>query len=174
MRCTTALLLASVVAATATAAVAAETNFDGFLAEFDHACKPPPAFRAFRNSIVAVYGDEEGRVRGNVAMPGAFAAWMGPITKVDRGNYVDVTVRLEGTFRGLRPTKLLFSIGKGNGIGVDRLEFADPPARVRAVLGAAVTRGKKVMAAEDDAGIGMTTDLDFTKGTSAVFCDFST
>lgn len=166
------LLFAAAVSALASTAASAAANFDELFAGFDHACKSPPAFEAFWNSVIEKYG-EDGKPSHRLLLPAPLAASVGPATAKDMGGYIDVRMAVDGTFRGLRLSKVVFALGKGNGISLWRLEFAEPPRRVRSVLGAAVARGKKQMAAEDDAGIGITTGLDFENGTSAVYCDFS-
>ncbi len=168
------LLAAGLLAAPATAQPATETaNFDAFLSGIDHACHASKPFEAFWSSLVARF-DETGETRARVVVPPALAAAIGAPRGVDKGSFHQVRLGLKGTFRGLAVSAIEFSIGKGNGISAYRVEFAEPAARVRAVLGSAVARGKKQMAAEDDGGIGMSTGLDFSRGVAAVFCDQST
>jgi hypothetical protein len=169
--------LLSIAAALTVAALpdqaAAGANFDRFLNGLDHACKAPPAFDAFWKSIVGRYGYSEDGKKPKVVVPADLMAAFGPITATDKGQYVDVSIPLDGTFRELKLTRIAFFVGKENGISGYRVEFAETPARLKAVLGAAVAKGKKQMAAEDDAGTGMSTDFDFKKGAVAVYCDFS-
>lgn len=152
--------------------VLAGAIFDAFLSGLDHACKSAPAFETFWASISEHYGYSEGE-RPKVAFPADLAPAFGPIRAIDKGEWVEVSMSLDGSFRELKLARLVFFVGKENGISGYRVEFAETPARLKAVLGPAIAKGKKQMAAEDAAGTGMSTDFDFKKGAVAVFCDFS-
>lgn len=163
---------AALVVAISSSPASAGANFDAFLSGLDHACKSAPAFETFWASISERYGYSEGE-RPTVVAPADLAPAFGPIRAIDKGEWVDVSMTLDGTFRELKLARLAFFVGKENGISGYRVEFAETPARLKAVLGAAVAKGKKQMAAEDTAEAGITTGFDFKKGASAVFCDFS-
>jgi hypothetical protein len=150
--------------------VLAGANFDAFLSGLDHACKSAPAFETFWASISEHYGYSDGE-RPKVVLPTDLATVVGPIEAADRGEWVDVSMTLDGTFREMKLARLVFFVGKENGISGYRVEFAETPARLKAVLGPAVAKGKKQMATEYETGA--TTDFDFKKGAVAVFCDFS-
>lgn len=153
-------------------AAVAGASFDAFLSGLDHACKSSTAFEDFWASVNDHYGYSEGE-RPKIAFPGDLRPAIGTIAATDKGEWVEVTMPLDGTFRGLTLARLTFFVGKENGITGYRVEFAEPPARLKATLGKAVAAGMKRMAAEDTAGVGSSTGFDFAKGASAVFCDFS-
>ena len=151
-------------------AARAGANFDAFLAGTDAACEVSQTFSDWRAGLAAkhVPGAAEAPL---VRPPTDIAAAIGAVTAIDVGDHVRMTVPLDGTFRGLKLTRVVFYFGKENGIFGWALEFAEPSARVKQVLGKAVAAGNTKMAKTNEAGAS--TGFDFKDGRVALFCDFS-
>ncbi len=149
---------------------AAATSLDRFLAGQDKACTDNAEFRALRTSLVQAYATGRStRVRPTV--PADVAAAFGPVAMEEKSDHLVVTVAVDGTFRGLQLARLVFYIGKENGISGHALEFAAPPEAVKKAFAASVAAGAKAMAAKYETGAS--TGLDFTDGRAALWCDFS-
>ncbi len=146
--------------------------FDAFFAGLDAACTRTPAFEAWqaglaaRNVPAAAPAPER-------APPADVAPGIGAVTPTDAGDHVRVSVALDGTYRGLRLTRLIFYFGKENGIYGWAVEFAETPDLVRRILGAAVEKGQRRLARPNESGFEPSTGFDFDNGRVALFCDFS-
>jgi len=171
MRIAVSLIAAGFAAILLIPSAAAGADFDRFLNGLDHACKSSPPFEKFWNSVVDRYGEAKDP-RPKVQVPADLLPAFGPITPSDKPEHTEVSIPLDGTFRGLKLTRILFWVGKGNGIGGYRVDFAEPAAKLKSVLGNAVAKGKKQMAAGDDTG-SLTTGFTIETGIVGVFCDFS-
>lgn len=143
---------------------------DGFLEGMDEGCRQSPAFQAFEQSLVARHTPPIRRGTAIVAPPDLAAA-IGPATAVDKGEWVEVSVPLDGTWRGVAVKRFVFSLGKENGIHAWAVEFAAPAEAVTATFAERVKRSNAAMAveyAEIEASTGL--DLD---GRAALYCDVS-
>ena len=89
--------------------------FDGFLEGMDEGCRQSPAFQAFEQSLVARHTPPIRR-GAKIAAPADLAAAIGPAAAVDKGEWVEVSVPLDGTWRGVAVKRFVFSLGKENGI----------------------------------------------------------
>lgn len=148
----------------------AGANFDAFFTGMDAACEVTQTFAAWRNGLAAKH--VPGAVAAPLVRPPAdVAAGIGPVTAIDAGDHVRMTVPLEGTYRGLKLTRVVFYFGKENGIFGWALEFAEEPARLKQVLGKAVEAGNAKMAKAEESTASTGFDLD--NGRVALFCDFS-
>lgn len=148
---------------TAGRAGAAE-SFDGFLGGLLDACSVGGAFKSYSD---AVQNRAQGRAKGAVRGP----AGLGAPRAADKGDYTSVEVDAAGVFRGLALRKLRYGFGKDNGIYVIEVLFAEPPAKLRKALGAAVRSSKAKMKATF--ATDATTDLSFKNGAAALVCDLS-
>lgn len=149
---------------------AAQAVLDDFLAGLDAGCTRTDAFQAWQDGLVATHVPQNGVTARSVDL-GPVAAAIGPARAVDKDEWVEVSVPLSGTFRGVAVRRLVFSFGKENGIYAYALEFAAPEAEVRAAFEARVKASAAMLPKGDD-GMVTTTDLDFG-GRAALFCDFS-
>jgi hypothetical protein len=148
----------------------AATSLDRLLAGQDRACTANAEFRAFQASLVRAYSSgRPARVRPTV--PAEIAPAIGAVRMEEKSDHLVVTVAVDGTFRGLNLTSIVFYIGKENGISGHALEFSAPAEAVRATFAASVAAGAKTMATQYETGA--TTGLDFTDGRAALWCDFS-
>ena len=148
----------------------AGASFDGFFEGMDAACEVTQTFAEWRAGLAAKH--VPGAVAAPLVRPPAdIAAAIGAVTAIDVGDHVRMTVPLDGTYRGLRLTRVVFYFGKENGIFGWALEFAEEPARLKQVLGKAVAAGSAKMAKANEAGAS--TGFDLENGRVALFCDFS-
>ncbi|MBV5264512.1 hypothetical protein [Pinisolibacter aquiterrae] len=162
--------LAGLVLVAAPVPVRAGAVFDGFLEGMDDGCRQSPAFQAFEQSLVARHTPPIRRGT-KIAAPADLAAAIGPAAAVDKGEWVEVSVPLDGTWRGVAVKRFVFSLGKENGIHAWAVEFAAPAEAVTATFAERVKRSNAAMAveyAEIEASTGL--DLD---GRAALYCDLS-
>lgn len=162
--------LFGLVAAGTSPAAMAGASFDAFLEGVDDGCRASPAFVTFEQGLVARFTPPK---RGDAAIPtpAELAAAIGGATAVDKGEWVEVSVPVEGTWRGLALRRLVFSLGKENGIHAWAVQFAAPASEVTATFAERVAASKARMA-KDYAEIEATTDLDFADRT-VLYCDLS-
>lgn len=152
------------------APVWAGANFNAFLAGLDKACARSADFEALQTSLSAKYG-AGGDSRTAIVVPPSLGTAIGAVTSDEVGDHIRVNVALDGTFRGLKLSKLVFYFGLENGIFGWAVEFAEPADRLRKTLGNAVTRGNERLARGGEAGAS--TGLDLENGRVALFCDLS-
>lgn len=150
--------------------VRAAASFDAFFAGMDAACEVSPQFADWRSGLAAKFVPGAAGT-APVAPSADVASSIGPVTSIDAGDHMRITAPLDGTFRGLKLSRVVFYFGKENGIFGWALEFAEEPARVKKVLGKSVAKGNAQMARTNE--VGASTGFDFAKGRVALFCDFS-
>jgi len=167
LRCVVPFAVASIMGV---ASASAQVAFDDFLTGLDAGCTRSPLFQAWQDGLVARHVPANG-IEAKPVDLGAVAAAIGPSRGVDKGEYVEVTVPLSGTFGGVPVRRLVFSFGKENGIYGYALEFAAPRKDVERVFRQKVRRSAASIP-KDEEGMGGTTDLDFD-GRVALWCDFS-
>lgn len=165
------VLVAFALLAGAVTPASAQVAFDDFLAGLDAGCTRTPVFQAWQDGLVARHvpsNDQEARPAVDL---GAVAAGIGTSRGVDKGEYVEVTVPLTGTFGGVPVRRLRFSFGKENGIYGYALEFAASRRVVEQAFREKV-RKSEASIPKDEEGMGGSTGLDFD-GRVALWCDFS-
>lgn len=145
-------------------------DFRGFFAGLDTACARSTEFEALQTSLSAKFGSG-GDTAAPIAVPPKLASALGAVTTDDAGDHVRVNVALDGRYKGLKLSRLVFYFGKDNGIYGWAVEFDEPAERLRKTLGKAVARGNERLARENDTGAS--TGLDIDNGRVALFCDFS-
>lgn len=150
--------------------VRAGADFDGFLAGIDDGCHPSQAFQVFEKSLIERWTPPMRRDT-RIAPPADLAASIGPASAADKGEWVEVTVSLDGSWRGVAVKRLLFSLGKENGIHAWAVEFAAPTDTVMAVFAERVRKSQARMAKENTE-TEASTGFDF-EGRVALFCDYS-
>ncbi|NLH83002.1 MAG: hypothetical protein GX458_19475 [Phyllobacteriaceae bacterium] len=165
------VLFAFALLAGATTPAAAQVAFDGFLAGLDAGCTRTPVFQAWQDGLVARHVPANDRETPPPVDLGAVAAGIGEARGVDKGEYVEVTVPLAGTFGGVPVRRLVFSFGKENGIYGYALEFAATRPVVEKAFRAKVRRSAAAIP-KDEEGMGGSTGLDFDRRV-ALWCDFS-
>ncbi len=119
-------------------------DLNGFLDGFETKCTGPAVFTAYRNSLGERY-TTSGSSRHKVFVPAAFKEAIGRERVANKGEYMTVSVPLQGTYRGLPVSRLDFELGNENGIYTVALVFAAPLDAVRATLGAPVTATRKAL-----------------------------
>jgi hypothetical protein len=149
---------------------AAGVSFDRFLSGQDRACTDGPEFRAFRRSLIRIYGAERPKP-AKPTLPAEIEPAIRSISMEEKNDHLVVTVVVEGTFRGLALSRIVVYIGKENGIAGHAFEFSASPEAVKKTFAAAVAAGAEKMAATSQ--IGASTGLDLRDGRAALWCDYS-
>lgn len=150
--------------------VRAGAVFDGFFSGIDDGCHPSKAFQSFEKGLVARFTPPIRR-DAPISPPSELAGSIGAPSAVDKGEWVEVAVGLTGTWRGLAVKRLVFSLGKENGIHAWAVEFAVPAEAVTATFGERVDASNARMAKENTE-TEASTGFDF-EGRVALFCDYS-
>ena len=150
---------------------AAQASLDSLLAGLDDGCARTALFQAWQDDLVARHLPDNGVAPGHADV-GAFAGAIGRERVVDRGEWLEVKVPLQGTWRGVPVSALVFSFGRQNGIYAHAVEFAAEASTVREVFQARVERSAARLAAEGDGDFAVSTGLDL-EGRVALWCDFS-
>jgi hypothetical protein len=151
---------------------------DGFLGGLLPLCEGSPEFDRFRRTLAERHGSYADGVRrnpGQAAIPDSIRPLIGRAVAKNKGQYTQVVVPLTGRFRSLAVTGLEFSFGNENGINALVVRFAEPPQRVRAVLGAAVADGArrlKTMQARGEHAGGVI-NIGSERGRATLVCDTS-
>ena len=164
------VLLAFASAVGAATPASAQVAFDTLFAGLDAGCTRNPVFQAWQDGLVARHVPANGMEATPVDL-GAVATGIGKSRGVDKGEYVEVTVPLTGTFGGVPVRRLVFSFGKENGIYGYALEFAATREIVERAFAEKVRRSEASIP-KDEEGMGGSTGLDFD-GRVALWCDFS-
>jgi hypothetical protein len=153
---------------------------DGFLEGLLPECEGSLEFNRFRKTLAERHGFnfDGSRVnpRRQVAIPESVRPLIGRAVARNKGEYTHVVVPLKGKFRSLAVTALEFSFGNENGINALVVVFAEPPQRVRAVLGAAVADGARRPKAMEARGehAGGVINIGSERGRTTLVCDIST
>jgi hypothetical protein len=129
---------------TAAAPVAASSDLSGFLGSIETECSGSKGFVRYMFSLGEKY-TSSGDLNNKVLVPAGFEASIGKETVKDKGEYMDVSVPLRGTYRGLPVTRLDFWLGNENGIYAVAIVFDAPLKAVRSTLGAKVARARKTL-----------------------------
>lgn len=153
---------------------------DGFLDGLLPECEGSPEFNRIRSTLIERYGFNSEASRLNpgrqLAIPESIRPLIGRAVAKNHGEFTKVIVPLTGRFRTLAVAALDFSFGNENGINATVVMFAEPPKRVRAVLGSAVAEGArrlKAMADRGDAAPGVIA-ISPVRGRATLVCDLST
>jgi hypothetical protein len=150
---------------------------DGFLEGLLRECHGSPEFDRFRRTLAEQHGfNADGTQRNpgrQVAIPDAIRPLVGRAV-AKKGQFTQVVVPLTGRFRSLAVMGLEFSFGNENGINALVVRFAEPPQRVRTVLGPAVAEGARRLKAMAHTGAGGMITISSEQGRAMLVCDTST
>src|SRR5215208_6711222 len=115
--------------------VAAARDLGGFLGGFETACSGSKAFVRHMISLGEKY-TSSGDSSRPVLVPDAFKDSIGQEKVADKGEWMDVSVPLQGTYRGLPVSRLDFELGNENGMYTVAVVFDAPVKTVESKLGA--------------------------------------
>ncbi|WP_156967855.1 hypothetical protein [Methylosinus sp. PW1] len=154
-------------------------DFDTF---FDNAarCRQSQAFVTLHRNIGDRYGNdaESKNTQVNqsvrVTIPLEIRAGVGKARSVNRGEYTQVVVPLDGLWHGLKLRELEFAVGNQNGVQQWRIRFSEPRSAVLRVFGTEVSAADRALKADpESAPFGHSAKIP--KGSNGeIVCDFST
>jgi hypothetical protein len=165
------LSIAGVALAPAAASAAAARDLSGFLGGFETECSGSKDFVRYMSSLGEKY-TSSGDLSRPVFVPEAFRDSIGEEKVADKGEYVDISVPLQGIYRGLPVSRLDFWLGNENGIHAVAITFDAPVATVQSKLGAKVAGARKTLATKFPDG-APSIDILPEKGGARLLCDLS-
>jgi len=124
--------------------VAAAADLSGFLGGFERRCSGSKGFVRYMFSLGEKY-TSSGDLSRKVLVPAGFETFVGKEKVTDKGEYMDISVPLRGTYRGLPVARLDFWLGNENDIYTVAIVFDTPMKVVQSALGAEVARAQKTL-----------------------------
>ncbi|TDX64728.1 hypothetical protein EDE12_10418 [Methylosinus sp. sav-2] len=154
-------------------------DFDAFFNEAA-SCRQSQAFTTLHKNIGDRYGNDADskntKVNQSVSVkiPPEIRAGIGKARSVNKGEYTQVVVPLDGFWRGLKLQELEFAVGNENGVQQWRIRFSEPRSAVLRVFGTEVSAANRALKTDPDrAPFGHSAKIP--KGSSGeIVCDFST